>query len=95
MSSPLDVAKVAVFAQVIAAAVGPLSDMAVDRAVVRPSGTTSRTEGGKAQKARNQDDGEDSEDAIGGFVLMRLRLASHRPRGSFYTEIVLHIPARQ
>jgi hypothetical protein len=72
MSSPLDVAKVAVFAQVVAAAVGPLSDVAVNRAVVRRSGTTSRTEGGKAQKAHNQDDGEDSEDAVGSFVLSRL-----------------------
>jgi hypothetical protein len=77
MSSPLDVAKVAVFAQVVAASVGPLSDVAVNRAVVRPSGTTSSTQGGKAQKAHNQDDGEDSEDAVGNSVLTR-PLASHR-----------------
>jgi hypothetical protein len=48
MSSPLDIAKVAVFAQVVAASVGPLSDVAVNWAVVRASGTTPRSEGGKA-----------------------------------------------
>jgi hypothetical protein len=78
MSSPLDVAKVAVFAQIVAASVGPFSDVTVNRAVVRSSGTTSRTESGKAQKARNQNDSEDSEDAVGGSVLTRPRFASHR-----------------
>ena len=85
MSSPLDVAKVAVFAQVVAASVGPFGDTAVDRAVVRPPETMSRTEGGKAQNAHNQDDGEDSEDAVGGSALTRPRFASHSGlRGSFY-----------
>ena len=87
VSSPLDGAKVPVFAQIVAASVGPFSDVAVNRAVVLPSGTTSRTEGGKAQKAHNEDHCEDSEDAVGGFVLRRLRLACHSVlRGSFYTE---------
>jgi hypothetical protein len=81
MSVPLDVAKVTVFTHVVAAAVSPVSDVAVNRAVVRPSGTTSGTEGGKAQKTNNQDDGEDSKDAVGGFVLSMFCLASHETAG--------------
>jgi hypothetical protein len=53
MSSPLDVAKVAVFAQIVTASVSPVSDVAVNRTVIRSSETPSRMKGGKAQKAHN------------------------------------------